>query len=315
MSVSRTLLLGLLLGAALPAPCFAQSSAETPEVARARESFEHGLKLFESGQHRQALAEFQRAYSLAPSFRIFYNIGLVNVALGDAAAAIQAFQRYLREGADKVPAARREQVEHEIARLSQRAAALIVDVDTAEAAVMIDGKPAGKSPLEGRVWLNPGRYRVSVSSGSARREQDVELTAGAERVLRFELAKSEAPAPAVQPSEEPVAEQSESGSSVPWVAWGVTAALGVGAGVTGGLALSAKSDEDELKKTEDVSKGELEDARDDVARWALVSDVFLAATVVSAGVSLYLTLSPGGDEKPAAALIVAPRGVAARFQF
>ena len=89
----------------------------------------------------------------------------------------------------------------------------------------------------------------------------------------------------------------------------------MGTGVTGVIALSARSDEVELQKQEGVQQTELEAARSDVERWALVSDVFLAATAVSAGVALYLTLKPAQDGQPAAALIVAPRGVTARLSF
>ncbi len=320
MKRSRALILAVALGAAcVPAPCRADTPAETPEIARARESFDRGLELFERGEHRAALAEFERAHDLAPSFRIFYNIGLVNVALGDAAAALSAFQRYLREGQARVPVERREEVEREIAKLSQRAAALIIDVDRAQAAIAVDGKPLGTSPLAGRIWLNPGRHRVSVESGGKRREQEVELAAGDDRVLRLELDEQApstppAPSPAPAPQAEQPADQGGE-SRVPWLAWGVTGALAVGTGVTGGLALSAHGEEQELQQKDGVTKSELEDARSNVERWALVSDVLLAATVVSAGVSLYLTLEPSEDESAPAALIVAPNGIAARYRF
>ena len=313
MMRSRSLALALLSLTLAPAAV----SAQPAPVDEARQSFERGLAHFDRGEHRAALRELERAYELAPSYRIFYNIGQVNVALGDSAAALTAFQRYLREGAARVPAARREQVEREIARLSQRAAALVVDVDVDEATIAVDGRSLGQSPLPGRVWLNPGSHRVTASARGETREQSIDLSAGDDRVLRFELEKPEAPAlaPAEAAPESPPANREESSAGVPWVAWGITGALAVGAGVTGGLALSARSTEQDLKDQEGVSKSSLEDARSDVARWALVSDVFLAATVVSAGVSLYLTLDSGEEGAGETAIVVAPGSVSARFRF
>jgi hypothetical protein len=305
----RRLLLALTLGAACSAawPCRAEEPPR--QVEAARESFERGLALFERGEPRAALAELRRAHELAPSFRIFYNIALVNVALDDPAGAITAFQRYLREGATRVPAERRAEVEREIARLSQRAAALLIDVEAAGTPVVIDGAPVGESPLSARVWVNPGLHRVAAGE----REQRVELAAGDERVLRFAQAASPAAEPASPAPRVPAA--TPEGRATPWLAWGVTGGLLAGSAVSGVVALNARASEQDLQAKDGVRGSELEAARSDVERWALVSDVLLAATALSAGVSLYLTLRADPDEPARAALVVTPGAVHARVQF
>ena len=62
----------------------------------------------------------------------------------------------------------------------------------------------------------------------------------------------------------------------------------------------------------------IDDADSKTQTWALVTDVLMAATAVSAGVSLYLTLKPpsgGGEEAGQTTLVIQPRGVSARVSF
>jgi len=103
---------------------------------------------------------------------------------------------------------------------------------------------------------------------------------------------------------------------VPWIAWGVTGALAAGTLTTGIIALGAHSDQTELKESMGASRAELDDADSKVQTWALVTDVLAAATVVSAGVSLYLTLKPpSGQEAVQTTIVIQPRGVSARVSF
>jgi hypothetical protein len=76
---------------------------------------------------------------------------------------------------------------------------------------------------------------------------------------------------------------------LPWIGWGVTAALAGTATTFGILALGAGSDYD-TKANGFVDRSELDSAREKVAHLSLITDVLLAATVVAAGVSVYLTV-------------------------
>lgn len=84
-----------------------------------RAQFETGSRHYELGEYREALAAFKHAYHLTAHPRLLFNVGQCQRKLGDVAAAIDAYQAYLRA----VPhAENRAQVEQLITRLeSQRA--------------------------------------------------------------------------------------------------------------------------------------------------------------------------------------------------
>jgi hypothetical protein len=297
------------LGVALP--CHAQEAEpSSPAQKAAQSAHRHALQLFDRGEHRQALAEFRRAYSLAPSFRILYNVGLSSVALGDASGAIDAFAAYLREGGDKIPEARRTQVESEITRLSRQLAGLTVDVREPGAELLLDGASVGKAPLSRQLRLNPGKHDIVVrSTDGTVKSQVISLAPGEERLLDFAATSAPArtgdppksePPPSAPPAAAPPRREA------PWLAWGVTGVLGASAAVTGVLALGARSDERDAKGRQGVTASELGDKRDKTEKLALATDILLAGTAVAAGVSLYLTLRPAPSSEPQTAFVIAP---------
>lgn len=106
-----------------------------------------------------------------------------------------------------------------------------------------------------------------------------------------------------------------------WIAGGVTVAAGIGAGVTGGLALAANSDyEGHLADFEDASlpPAAREQARidgraaaDSASTLAVVTDVLLITTIIGAGATAFLliTTQEGGlldDEESGPQVAIAP---------
>src|SRR5262245_19134326 len=79
------------------------------EAARAH--FARGLALAAKGGYQEALDEFNRAYEISPQFAVLYNIAQCQVALGHPLAAIDALSLYLRDGGDRIPALRLQQVQ------------------------------------------------------------------------------------------------------------------------------------------------------------------------------------------------------------
>ena len=78
-----------------------QSSAlaQSPEQkAQASQHFRRGVELFQEEAFRAALAEFQRAYEIAPDYRLLYNIGQTKLELHDYLGAAQSYERYLQAG-------------------------------------------------------------------------------------------------------------------------------------------------------------------------------------------------------------------------
>ena len=104
----RALVVALVLPICLQgAPALAQDAAEpAPEASEQRKEVEarykRALELFNDGSYDAARLELKRAYELAPTYRILYNIALVNVELNDYAGALDAFERYLSEGSPRL---------------------------------------------------------------------------------------------------------------------------------------------------------------------------------------------------------------------
>src|SRR4051812_34841049 len=84
------------VASALPA-----ASSESPRAApldertrdEARRRFDRGLTLYNSGDLSGALAEFELAYRLTGHPLVLYNLALVQAALGQSVAALEAFSK------------------------------------------------------------------------------------------------------------------------------------------------------------------------------------------------------------------------------
>jgi tetratricopeptide (TPR) repeat protein len=138
---------GLLLGASLVASL---AHADT-RLDEARSRLQSGATLYDENDFRGALVEFQRAYELAPSYKILFNIALVEMALQDHAGALKAYTRYVKEGGPDITAARLAQVNADIERLKGRVGFLVIQT-ASSAQVLIDDAHVGYAPLPcGRV--------------------------------------------------------------------------------------------------------------------------------------------------------------------
>ncbi len=101
-----------------------------------------------------------------------------------------------------------------------------------------------------------------------------------------------------------------------WVGWALTGALAIGAGVTGGLALSKAGAHAELRKKEGVTAEEIESSRSGAKGLAIATDVLIPCALVAGALSLYFsvrTLEPakagGISLKLNASPAVGPNGV------
>ena len=289
----------------------------------ARDRYESAVKLYEEGAYDAALVELNRAAELRPSYKLFYNIGQVRFAMHDYAAASDAYRQYLDKGGDKIPQARRDQVQKELNTLAQRVAKLSIEVDVPGAEVSVDDVVVASAPLAGPLVVNSGIRRVTVRHPDyASQSRRVNLAGGVQERVSFALANPSAtvapPAPASPGTSEPHAAQpppaavtapprapsappkttadtqpspAATAHSVPWLGWVLTGAFTAGAAVTGGLALSANSS---LKRDRDerleVSSSEVASQATKVRALAVVTDTLAAAALVAGSVSLWLTL-------------------------
>jgi tetratricopeptide (TPR) repeat protein len=116
-----------LVAFALAAP------ASADPVAEARRHFEQAEAYFLAGAYDRAIDEYQAAYDAAPHPAIFFNIGLSFEHLGDAARAIEHYERYLKEEPSGAKAAEARARREALARKLEQTAAGAARAAEAEA--------------------------------------------------------------------------------------------------------------------------------------------------------------------------------------
>jgi hypothetical protein len=302
----RLYLPGLVLSLVLLAPSIAHAEnpsapATAAAVDEARRHFVRGVDLFKEGDHRGALIEFRRAQSLAPNFRVLFNIGQTLMMLQEYAGARDAFRGYLDKGSVSIPAPRRAAVEEEVKRLEARIGQVEIRVNVPGAEITIDDEVVGVAPLGGPLQVSAGRRKVTVSSaGTQSVTRYVDVVGADQTVVEVTLieaihapAVAPAPIPLVigdEPSVPSRARERNEGrpSSAPWIAAGATGILTAGAVVSGILALRAKSDLDKHVASPGAEIADIDSARNRARTFSIGTDVLGACAVVAAGVTGYL---------------------------
>lgn len=220
---------------------------DAESARRARAEFEAGVEHFRAGRYREAIHSFQVAASLTPSADISYNIARAYEELArrdgtpaDFDEAIAYYRRYL---ADRVDPPDRAEVEAHIAELEEHATSaraalmsrpttgtLVVRCDRDGAAIQIDGRDVGRTPIEGDLELEPGRHRLTASlDGYVPFTAEVTVEAGVRTGSSIELAPS-------------TRYRAIHGEPIfAWIAFGVAGAALVTSVVVGGVAASEQS--------------------------------------------------------------------------
>lgn len=292
---------------ALGTPARAQPVAPTPSGTQqeAQQRFQRALELADDGNFDAALLELRRAYELAPTYRILYNIGLIYQQLKEYARAYDALEQYLREGGDGAEHAAdaKKRIEH----LEGRVAYLTVTTNVPNADVAVDDFSVGKTPLVHELRVNSGQRKLTVSvPGRPAQSRLVEVAGGEHRALAFELRV--VASVVIQ----------ESRSPLPYIAWGTTILLAAGAATTGGFALAAAGDYDRkaaLPPSQSTTlAADLSSAYETMRALSITTDALIGATAVVLGLSLYLTLKPSKTRQERIAHVwIVPGGVVGTF--
>jgi hypothetical protein len=209
-----TAALSLCLGLAVLAPSLpvaAQPSPSSKEEARSR--YERGKQLYEEGAFDAALIEFQRAYDLAPSYKILYNIGQVHRQRNDYASALRVFERYLKEGGADIDAKRKAEVDKEIAQLKGRVATLQITTNIPGAEILVDDEPVGKTPLPQGVLVNSGKRKITASKEGRVPVSKIINVAGSDTMkIALDLVESSGGGPAPTSTASPSSPPASSGA-------------------------------------------------------------------------------------------------------
>lgn len=276
----------------------------SPEkLEEARLHYDRGVKLFGDGAVDAARAEFERAYKLAPTYKLLYNLGLVYEQQGDFVGALKNFERYLAEGGQQVPAERRAEVTEEMNKLRPRIAVVRIKLNVPDAELFIDDADAGKYPENAVLNVNPGRRKISAQApGRIPAAKVIDVTGSDNVQVSLDLSQ--------QITRTIVIERKR---RVPWAGWIATGVLAAGTGVFGYLALkwNSKLNDDLEVVNQDPEK--LHDDRVAIKRFSTTADILAVTTLVAGGVSLFYTIK-WANEKDSEAVPGADTGAQAKHR-
>lgn len=297
------------------------------QLQEARAHYMRGVQLYNDGDFKLALIEFTRSYDLAPTYKILYNIGEVNLQLNNYASSLEALERYLKEGGTEVPKKRKTQVEKDIEGLRARTAHLTVTSNVAGAEIAIDEAAAGAAPINKKL-VDAGDHKVTASKdGYVTATQNVTLAGGDESTVNVELqevpptptaptASSTNPNPPYIIQQQPPPPPPPEKPSYLWVGYAATGVLAVGAVVTGVVAVSDASSLKNERNSPTATRDSLDSAESKARTFALVADVCTVAAVVVGGVTLYFTFKkPSSTASASVGAVVGPGSLGLRGHF
>jgi hypothetical protein len=200
-SIAKHTVFSVVLLAVLAAPQAARAGVKE----EARKHYDRAIELVDDGQLAEAIVEFRRSYDLTHHFAVLYNIGQVCVSLAKPVEAVDAYERYLVGGGKSIPAARRAEVEKEIARQKARIATLEFRGLPEGALVRLDGKEIGKAPVAAPVRVGVGTHTIAASAeGYDPGETEVTVAGEDQQVVELVLTKHAVEAPPPPPPAAPV---------------------------------------------------------------------------------------------------------------
>ncbi len=279
-----------------------QSLARANAVAAARPHFARGVELYRAGAYDAALAAFTRAYELAPSYRLLYNLAQVQAQRQDYVQALELFGRYLREGTAVAPEQalseeRIVEVQNEMTELRRRVAELRIETNVLGATLVVNESRVAELPLGAPLWLNAGIHRMRVEKPGYIPVTKVVTVAGGEApVVAFEMVRESfdldldaLPPPHALPIDAPPPPPpSRLGVSVGLVTTGVLAAATALCGV---LTYRQSGELDRRLSSYPDGIDRIESARSRLRTLAVLTDTFGLASVAAAGVTTYLHLT------------------------
>lgn len=148
--------------------------AKTPEQKEADRHFKSGVALFKEAKYAEALAEFERAYEIAPHPLVLYNIAGCHRELSHYREAIAYYTKFLADGKDVVPAARLAAAQTELDGITARIARITVTIAPVVAGTTLALDGAVLDAAEMPLIVPPGEHRL-VAHADGRRDADKTL--------------------------------------------------------------------------------------------------------------------------------------------
>ncbi|HET9627146.1 MAG TPA: tetratricopeptide repeat protein [Kofleriaceae bacterium] len=185
---------GLAPRPALAAPKKPAAGPRTAAQKEADRHFKAGVELFKEAKYGEALAEFQRAYDIAPHPLVLYNIAGCHRELSQYGEAVATYNKFLAEGKGKVPAARLAAAQAELDGILARIARVTVHVTPAADAATLSVDGAALDRPEMPLILPPGEHRL-VAHADGKRDAEATVRVASGDTLDVELALADLPPP------------------------------------------------------------------------------------------------------------------------
>lgn len=189
MTRSTAMAFALALAALSPAAARAQTTGAA-EAAQA--TFQRGVAALGARRYEEAVAALSESYRTYPSPVALYNLGLAHRELGHFAAAVDAFERYLREAGDQASHERVRTVREAVRAMRERFAEVTLRVSAPGYAVLVDGRPA--QVAGDVVTIDPGEHVLVVSAPEHRPWREPVTLAPGQRTRREVTLEREAAA-------------------------------------------------------------------------------------------------------------------------
>jgi hypothetical protein len=298
-----------------PRPVAAAPQAQTAaDAAKARELHAKGKQAYQAGDVRGAYEAYSAAWALTKTFDIAANLGAVELATArfrDAAEHLTYALAHLPISGDGDK--QRPALIKLLEDAKKQIGTLTIKVSVDRAAVTLDGRALGESPLPDEIFVDPGDHVIAATAPTfAPAEQKLNVMKGASIPVVITLKPVEVAPPPVTPP---------AGPSPITVAGFITAGLGLGVGTALAIVSKIKSDDAGTQLAALESKGPnacagaapspacvaLHDARagrDTFANAALWT--FVGAGVVTAGTLVYTFAIPRSPAAKPAAISAVP---------
>lgn len=170
--------LAAILVLAVAVPAAGAPKKPTPEQKEADRHFKSGVALFKEGKFAEALAEFERAYEIAPHPLVLYNIAGCYRELSRYGEAVKFYKRFLAEGKGKAPKDRLAAAQTELDGILARIARITVAAPDG-ATLTLDGNELGTMPIDMPLMVAPGEHKVIVrAQGMRDAERTIRVASG-----------------------------------------------------------------------------------------------------------------------------------------
>lgn len=126
--------------------------AHAGDQKQADRHFKSGVAFFNEAKYTEALAEFERAYEIAPHPLVLYNIASCHRELSHYGQAVKFYRQFMDEGKGKVPAAKLKTAKADLDALLSRVATVKITAETPKSATTNEYAQASGAYPQDMAW-------------------------------------------------------------------------------------------------------------------------------------------------------------------